>query len=87
MVEKPSISTILSENGIPGGLFLMGEVMFIIRPLLYVLLIRKYGTRSWYPWLVSLAVDLIGNSFLSYVAMLRSSRKDPLSNPERDEVC
>lgn len=64
--------------------------MFIIRPLLYVLLIRKYGTRSWFPWITSLAVDLVGNGILSYVTMLRSIREDPffqLSNHERDEVC
>lgn len=64
--------------------------MFIIRPLLYVLLIRKYGTRSWFPWFTSLAVDLLGNGILSYVTILRSSREDPffqLSNHERDEVC
>ncbi|KAL3536893.1 hypothetical protein ACH5RR_000259 [Cinchona calisaya] len=89
MVEKPSLSTILSENGIPGGLFMLGEVMFIIRPLLYVLWIRKYGNRSWLPWFVSLGADLIGNSFLSYIATLQSSRKDSLfhlSTPERDEL-
>lgn len=87
--EKPSLSSLLSKKGIPGGLFVMGEMMFIIRPLLYVLLIRKYGTRSWFPWFTSLAVDLIGNGILSYVTMLRSIRKDPffqLSNHERDEL-
>lgn len=89
MEEKPSLSTLLSEKGVPGGLFVMGEVMFIIRPLIYVLLIRKYGTRSWFPWFTSLAVDLIGNGILSYLAISRSSRKDPffhLSNHESSEL-
>nr|XP_027108210.1 peroxisome biogenesis protein 16-like [Coffea arabica] len=89
MVEKPSLSTFLSEKGVPGGLFVMGEVMFVVRPLLYVLLIRKYGTRSWFPWVMSLGVDLIGNGILSAVAVSRNSRKGPLfylSNDERDEL-
>lgn len=87
--EKPSFSSLLSKKGIPGGLFVMGEMMFIVRPLLYVLLIRKYGTRSWFPWFTSLVVDLIGNGMLSYVTILRSIKKDPffqLSNHERKEL-
>ena len=87
--EKPSLSSILSEKGVYGGLFLMGEVMFIVRPLVYVLLIRKNGTQSWFPWFTSLAIDLIANGVLSYVTALRTIRKDPLfdlSNQERDEV-
>lgn len=87
--EKPSLSSILSEKGVYGGLFLMGEVMFIVRPLVYVLLIRKYGTQSWFPWLTSLAIDLIANGVLSYVTALRTIKKDPLfdlSNQERDEL-
>ncbi|CDP04276.1 unnamed protein product [Coffea canephora] len=87
--EKPSLSSILSEKGVYGGLFLMGEVMFIVRPLVYVLLIRKNGTQSWFPWFTSLAIDLIANGVLSYVTALRTIRKDPLfdlSNQERDEL-
>lgn len=34
--------------------------MFIVRPLLYVLLIRHYGLRSWKPWLASLLLDVTG---------------------------
>ena len=43
-----------------------GEVLFIVRPLIYVLLIRKYGIRSWKPWLLSLAMDLTGMGILSH---------------------
>ncbi|CAI9101665.1 OLC1v1039040C1 [Oldenlandia corymbosa var. corymbosa] len=84
-IEKPSLSNFLSEKGIPGGLFVMGEVMFIIRPLVYVLLIRKYGTRSWFPWFTSMIVDLVGNSLLSYVTMMRNSAKAPLFHLSKDE--
>lgn len=63
--------------------------MFVLRPLIYVLLVRKYGTRSWFPWFISLAVDLIGNSMLSAITMSQDSRKDQhfqFSKSEKDEV-
>ncbi|XP_073155571.1 peroxisome biogenesis protein 16 isoform X2 [Henckelia pumila] len=68
--QTPTLYTFLSEKGTPGGLFLMGEVLFVLRPLIYVLLIRKYGARSWLPWLASLVVDLIGNGSSSLVSVL-----------------
>lgn len=87
--EKPTLSTILSEQGHCGALFVTGEVLFITRPLIYVLLIRKYGSRSWTPWFLSLAVDLIGTSFLSYATSASASRnyrRSHLSDSEKDEV-
>ena len=85
--ERSTLSTILSEQGHLGALFVIGEVLFITRPLIYVLLIRRYGIRSWTPWFLSLAVDLTGTSFLSYATS--ASRKDQrfhLSDSEKDEV-
>lgn len=82
-VKKPTLSSFLSEKRVPGGLFLMGEVMFIARPLVYVLLIRKYGSRSWLPWFVSLTIDLIG---MSSSMMSSTGRRLHLSEPERDEL-
>ena len=35
-----------------------GEVLHILRPLVYVSLLRRWGLRSWRPWALSLAVDL-----------------------------
>ncbi|KAL3618693.1 hypothetical protein CASFOL_037512 [Castilleja foliolosa] len=86
--ETPtSLSTFLSEKGISGGLFLTGEVMFIIRPLVFVMLIRKYGVRSWFPWLTSLVVDLIGHGIVSSVTILqRNSNNFHLSNLEKNEL-
>lgn len=66
-----------------------GESMFVLRPLIYVLLLRKYGTRSWFPWFISLAVDLIGNGILSAITMSQDGRKDQhfqFSKSEKDEV-
>lgn len=78
----PSLSTFLSEKGISGGLFLTGEVMFVLRPLVYVLLIRRYGVRSWFPWLTSFIVELIGNGIISF----GHSSGFQLSSLEKHEV-
>lgn len=89
LFERPTLSTILSEKGLHGGLFVMGEVLFITRPLIYVSFIRKYGIRSWIPWFLSLAVDLLGMGILSQVTKSPRSRKDQqfhLNVEEKDEV-
>ncbi|PSS24337.1 Peroxisome biogenesis protein [Actinidia chinensis var. chinensis] len=89
VAERPTLSTIFAERGLRGALFMLGEVMFITRPLIYVLLIRKYGIRSWFPWCISLAVDLAGVGILSHVMMLRQStegRQLHLSELEKNEL-
>lgn len=89
VVERPTLSNILSEKGLDGALFLTGEVLFITRPLIYVLFIRKYGIRSWIPWFLSLAVDCIGMGVLSKVTSSVGRRKQEpfcLSISEKDEV-
>ncbi|GMY09438.1 peroxisome biogenesis protein 16 [Fagus crenata] len=89
VVQRPTISTILSEKGLHGALFLAGEVLFITRPLIYVLFIRKYGIRSWIPWFLSLTVDFVGMGILSKVTesgCLRKEQQFHLSNSEKDEV-
>ncbi|XP_051115598.1 peroxisome biogenesis protein 16 isoform X2 [Andrographis paniculata] len=87
VAEMPSLTTFLSEKGIPGGLMLTGEVMFILRPLVYVLLIRKYGARSWFPWMTSLAVELFGNGITSFVTTSwRINKNFQLSDAEKHEL-
>ncbi|KAI3631564.1 hypothetical protein MIR68_010447 [Amoeboaphelidium protococcarum] len=39
------------------GESLAGEILYWVRPVLYAWLLKKYGTKSWKPWLTSLAVD------------------------------
>ncbi|KAJ9539468.1 hypothetical protein OSB04_032201 [Centaurea solstitialis] len=84
--KRPTLSSFLSEKGLPGGLFLMGELMFIARPLVYVLLIRKYGLRSWLPWFVSLSFDLIGMSSSTMSLISQKDKHLSLSEPEKDEL-
>ncbi|PON41227.1 Peroxisome membrane protein, Pex [Parasponia andersonii] len=88
VVERPTLSTILAEKGLPGALFIAGEVLFITRPLIYVLFIRKYGIRSWIPWFLSLSVDLIGMGILSQVTSQVHGKKEKihLSAPEQHEI-
>ncbi|KAK0581181.1 hypothetical protein LWI29_011068 [Acer saccharum] len=89
VVERPTLSTILSEKGVNGALFVMGEVLCITRPLIYVLFIRKYGIRSWIPWFLSLGVDFMGFSFLSLVTKSRHGGQEKgfdLSVSEKDEL-
>ncbi|KAK7256684.1 hypothetical protein RIF29_30140 [Crotalaria pallida] len=89
VIERPTLFGIMSQKGLPGALFLIGEVLFTTRSLAYVLLIRKYGTRSWTPWVVSMAMDCIGMSILSLVATSVAGgkkRRFHLSAPEMDEV-
>lgn len=89
MVDRMTLSTILSEKGLQGALFVLGEVLCITRPLIYVLFIRKYGIRSWTPWFFSLAVDLIGISFLTQATKpMHGGKGQPFhfSVSEQDEV-
>ncbi|XVF22649.1 hypothetical protein REPUB_Repub12eG0189600 [Reevesia pubescens] len=89
IIQRPTLSMILSEKGVNGALFVMGEVLFISRPLIYVLFIRRYGIRSWIPWFLSLAVDFIGLGFVSHVTKSgRGGREQQfhLSASEKDEV-
>ncbi|XP_022757169.1 peroxisome biogenesis protein 16-like isoform X2 [Durio zibethinus] len=89
IIKRPTLSMILSEKGVNGALFVLGEVLFITRPLIYVLFIRRYGVRSWIPWFLSLAVDFIGIGFLSHVTKSGKSEREQqfhLSASEKDEV-
>ncbi|CAO3581761.1 unnamed protein product [Absidia cylindrospora] len=40
----------------------LGEILYILRPLIYVLCILKYGQRSWKPWLYSIIAEM-GSQF------------------------
>ncbi|CAN6815675.1 unnamed protein product [Brassica oleracea] len=86
--KRTTLSELLSEKGVKGALFVMGEVLFITRPLIYVLFIRRYGVRSWIPWAISLSVDTLGMGILSNLKLWgdKSSKQIHFSQPERDEL-
>lgn len=85
---RPTLTSILSEKGLSGGLFVTAEVLFILRPFIYVLFIRKYGRRSWTPWIASLVVDLVGMGAIVHSTRSKqnSSKQIRLSVAEKDEV-
>uniref|UniRef100_A0ACD5V7X1 Uncharacterized protein n=1 Tax=Avena sativa TaxID=4498 RepID=A0ACD5V7X1_AVESA len=87
-VEKPTLATAWSSKGVSGRLFMLGEAVHIFRPLVYVLMIRKFGIRSWTPWLVSLAVELTSLGIHSHATDLnhRAGKVHHLSSAERDEL-
>ena len=41
----------------------LGEMLFTLRPVAYVAMIVRFGRKSWTPWLLSLAIDLLSRSF------------------------
>lgn len=38
------------------------EVLFVVRPVVYALMLRRYGRTTWLPWLTSLGIDLTSDS-------------------------
>uniref|UniRef100_A0A7N0T0C0 Peroxisomal membrane protein PEX16 n=1 Tax=Kalanchoe fedtschenkoi TaxID=63787 RepID=A0A7N0T0C0_KALFE len=90
VIDKPALSTVLSQRGLYGSFFLFSELLFITRPLIYVLFIRRYGLRSWIPWFLSLAVDLTSMGILAQVTTTAQNngrtRKHHLSLSENDET-
>ncbi|KXZ54837.1 hypothetical protein GPECTOR_4g909 [Gonium pectorale] len=45
------------------NLLWLAELLNIWRPVLYVSLLKRYGRRSWRPWLLSLSADLLSAYF------------------------
>lgn len=74
----------------PDELLVLGEWVFILRPLLYVLLIRRYGLKSWKPWLASLALDGMGLTTVLSAAFLKDRKQSStcINHPlfSREEV-
>ncbi|CAH8383681.1 unnamed protein product [Eruca vesicaria subsp. sativa] len=84
--KRRTLSELLSEKGVKGALFVIGEVLCITRPLIYVIFIRRYGIRSWIPWAISLSVDALGMGILSNLKLWgEKSKQIHFSQLERDE--
>ncbi|KAG0360811.1 Peroxisomal membrane protein pex16 [Mortierella sp. AD032] len=70
------------------GFGAIGEYMFILRPLIYVLAMRKYGQKSWYPWFLSLAIELASRTSIKQYLSSRGggSRGGSGTLLEKDEM-
>ncbi|KAF9275627.1 Peroxisomal membrane protein pex16 [Mortierella alpina] len=69
------------------GLGAAGEYLFILRPLIYVLAMRKYGQKSWYPWFLSLAIEVASRTSIKHFLTSRQSGGRGSGTPlEKDEM-
>ncbi|KAG0004153.1 Peroxisomal membrane protein pex16 [Entomortierella chlamydospora] len=70
------------------GLGAIGECLFILRPIIYVLAMRKYGQRSWYPWFLSLAIELVSRTSIKHCLAARAAGGRGASGTplEKDEM-
>lgn len=46
-------------------MMLIGELLYLLRPIVCVLILRKRGVRSWRPWFTSLGMDLASRTLIS----------------------
>ncbi|KAJ1819176.1 hypothetical protein LPJ56_001643 [Coemansia sp. RSA 2599] len=83
--EAVAPATALIRRYRPLGL--AGELLFILRPLIYVLGIRKMGKRDWRPWALSLLIELVSRQMIR--TDLHSDRRESTSakhTVESDEL-
>jgi len=56
---------------------ILGEILWITRPIIYLYLLYKEGKSSWWPWVISLLIDL---------ASWRCIQTKKLNKVERNEI-
>jgi hypothetical protein len=61
----------------------LAELLHILRPLVSLALMRRFGTRSWRVWLASLLLDVLSRLIHNTTA---TSRAGPLSATQRAEL-
>ncbi|KAI8476029.1 MAG: hypothetical protein J3K34DRAFT_516939 [Monoraphidium minutum] len=57
----------LDPSGMDAGdrVIWLGELAYLARPLIYVILLKRHGLRSWKPWAASLGLELLSQYALS----------------------
>mmetsp|Transcript_11121 Transcript_11121/g.34092 ORF Transcript_11121/g.34092 Transcript_11121/m.34092 type:complete len:386 (-) Transcript_11121:1911-3068(-) len=53
----------------------LAEVLYILRPVIFLCLVKRYRWKSWKPWSISLGVDLISLYLMSYKHPSERSRR------------
>jgi len=56
----------------------IGEILYICRPLVYLSMLYILGKKSWSPWVISFAVDILGRTCTGNI--------DNANEPEKDEI-
>jgi peroxin-16 len=57
-----------------------GEILYIIKPVVYLILLREYGVKSWKPWIVSLTMELF-----CYITSTNAIINNSLTSLEQQE--
>jgi peroxin-16 len=52
----------------------VAELLYIVRPLVYLGTVSRYGERSWRPWLASASIDLASYQLAAYTPPLAAPR-------------
>mmetsp|Transcript_21878 Transcript_21878/g.70678 ORF Transcript_21878/g.70678 Transcript_21878/m.70678 type:complete len:326 (+) Transcript_21878:1353-2330(+) len=76
LTTSTPVGSVLTRWESPDGRALGAELIRVVRPVLYVLMIRRYGARSWTPWTTSLLLDL---------AALRLMHDAPSTSSEQEK--
>ena len=62
----------------------LGEYVFILRPLIYAFAVRRYGYKSYKPWILSLVLELL--SFSSAFSLGSFTFNSSLTELEKKEM-
>ncbi|GAA5796177.1 hypothetical protein HPULCUR_001546 [Helicostylum pulchrum] len=57
----------------------IGELLYIFRPLVYVLSILRWGKRSWRPWIISLVIEILSQVSILKGYESKSSRNNMMA--------
>ncbi|RCI01331.1 hypothetical protein CU098_002025, partial [Rhizopus stolonifer] len=79
MLRRPDQMVAVQKN-----ISKLAELLYIFRPLLYVLSILKWGRRSWRPWFVSLVIELLSQVSLK-AGYKSSSGRQGMTTLEKEE--
>eukprot|EP00850_Spirogloea_muscicola_P016085 SM000128S26218 [mRNA] locus=s128:106389:108151:- [translate_table: standard] len=95
--ERGDVRSGGSGAGCVSACLVAAELLHILRPVVYVLAIRRLGRASWRPWLLSLAVDLASLALLERAAVTTTAASAPVlpgrlalpgaaTSPQKEEV-
>ncbi|CAK84893.1 unnamed protein product (macronuclear) [Paramecium tetraurelia] len=64
----------------------IGEILYLLRPLVYCSCILKFGTRSYSPYLISLSIDILRFLIQFKIQIFRKSQKEELRLRAKDAI-
>ncbi|CAD8140748.1 unnamed protein product [Paramecium pentaurelia] len=64
----------------------IGEILYLLRPLIYCSCILKFGTRSYSPYLISLSIDILRFLIQFKIQIFRKSQEEELNLRAKDAI-